>query len=121
MKITTISILICCVWTVCSAIQPQEQVQGGERTSIPGGVEPAEGSPVALYDARYDLVRPASIPGVTKVVGRVKIENVSGRTIKVLHLSFEYSVGFHMYYGASANDLARKEVRDFSAENFNRD
>jgi hypothetical protein len=118
MKITMISILICCIWTVSAAIGPQGQIQQDERTTFQGSIEPVEGSPVALYDARYDLIKNASDPEATKVVGHVKIENVSDRPIRVLRLSFAYKLKFSMTVVAVASDLAPRETRDYSAENF---
>jgi hypothetical protein len=119
MKIVYISILMCSIWTVCFAIRPQVQSAPDGPTIIRGRTEAVEGSPVVLFDARYELVRPASTPGETKVLGRVKIENVSGRPIRVLMLRFAYKLRFSMNVVANLGALRTGESRDYKVENMN--
>src|ERR1700752_1315094 len=102
MKVSIVSILICSIGTVCFAVRPQAQVPRDERTIIQGSTEAIEGSPVVLSDARYELVGSESTPGQTKVVGHVKVENVSGRPIRVLMLRFAYKLGLRMNFTAMA-------------------
>lgn len=97
--------------------QAQDSAVG--QSIVKGTIETVKGSPVALSDARYILTRPSATPERLEVIGNgIKVENFSGRDIRLLRLCFSYyELGSASCISSSVSALAAGETRDYMAGN----
>lgn len=110
-------IVLCCIWTVCSTYDTRSQGSAANKSTVRGTVESFAGGPVALSDAWFTIANSDLPHGTLQITGNgVKIQNVSGRTIRTLHLSFAWKLSFTMRVTVVVYGLAPGETRDYAGK-----
>lgn len=97
-------------------------VHSNDATRVEGAVETAYGTPVRLSDPGYKVVESDSKPRKLQIIGHtVRIENLSGRRIRRLHLkvTFAHGTGGSVEGNEVEDEIAIGESRVLDRSNFN--
>src|SRR5258708_4456431 len=117
MRKACLFLVICCVWMVCSTYGARSQGSAANKSTVHGTVESFAGGPVALSDAWYTIANSEPKHGTFQMTGNgVKVQNVSGHAIRILHLSFAWKLSFTMRVSVVVYGLAPGETRDYAGK-----